>query len=70
VAAGYTCDEKLEEKLQKWLNVRVSPHKKLRGGIRFVEAVPKSNAGKILRRLLVEQAKLDEKQGNVAKARL
>jgi 4-coumarate--CoA ligase len=66
-AAGYTGDEQLGERLQKWLNERVAPHKKLRGGVRFVEAIPKSNAGKILRRVLVEQAK---RPGNVVKARL
>jgi 4-coumarate--CoA ligase len=66
-AAGYTGDEQLGERLQKWLNERVAPHKKLRGGVRFVEAIPKSNAGKILRRVLVEQAK---RQGIVVKARL
>lgn len=72
VAAGYTGDEKLGETLQEWLNGCVAPHKKLRGGVRFVEAIPKSNAGKILRRVLVEQAKSEEKekQENVVRARL
>ncbi|KAH6853049.1 putative amp-binding enzyme [Alternaria rosae] len=69
VAAGYKGDGKLEEELHHWFNERVSPHKKLRGGIRFVEAVPKSNAGKILRRVLVEQAKSEEGERTV-KARL
>ncbi|KAH7073870.1 hypothetical protein BKA63DRAFT_445156 [Paraphoma chrysanthemicola] len=68
-AAGHKGDNKLEEELHKWLNERVSPHKKLRGGIRFIDAVPKSNAGKILRRVLKEQAKAEgEKEG--LKARL
>lgn len=61
-AAGYKGDDNLEKTLQEWLHERVSPHKKLRGGVRFVEAIPKSNAGKILRRVLVEQARLEEKQ--------
>ena len=70
-AAGYKGDEKLGQTLQEWLNGRVAPHKKLRGGVRFVEAIPKSNAGKILRRVLVEQAKLEEKEkSNTTKARL
>lgn len=69
VAAGYKGDEKLEEELHSWFNERVSPHKKLRGGIRFVEAIPKSNAGKILRRVLFEQAKAEEAEKTV-KARL
>ncbi|KAI4706676.1 hypothetical protein J4E89_008743 [Alternaria sp. Ai002NY15] len=65
VAAGYKGDEKLEEELRSWFNERVSPHKKLRGGIRFVEAIPKSNAGKILRRILAEQAKAEEAEKTV-----
>jgi len=70
-AAGYKGDEQLGQTLQEWLNGRVAPHKKLRGGVRFVEAIPKSNAGKILRRVLVEQAKLEEKEkSNTTKARL
>jgi 4-coumarate--CoA ligase len=70
VATGHTGDERLAEMLQSWLNERVSPHKKLRGGVRFVEAIPKSNAGKVLRRVLVEQARSEEKQGSPLRARL
>jgi acyl-CoA synthetase (AMP-forming)/AMP-acid ligase II len=55
--------------MHEWFNKRVAPHKKLRGGIRFVEVVPKSSAGKILRRVLVEQAKAEE-EGKAVKARL
>jgi len=70
VADGHAGDAKLADELQHWLTERVSPHKKLRGGIRFVEAIPKSNAGKILRRLLVERAKMEETREPVEKARL
>ena len=70
-AAGYKGDEQLGQTLQEWLNGRVAPHKKLRGGVRFVEAIPKSNAGKILRRVLLEQSKWEEKEkSNTTKARL
>lgn len=40
-----------------WMNGKVANHKKLRGGVKFVDAVPKSASGKLLRRLLKDQAK-------------
>jgi 4-coumarate--CoA ligase len=43
------------EELSKWLEQHVAPYKKLRGGIEFVESIPKSASGKILRRLLKEK---------------
>jgi 4-coumarate--CoA ligase len=45
------------EGIVEWLNGRVASHKKLRGGVRFVDAVPKSASGKILRRILKEEAR-------------
>lgn len=36
----------------KWLDDKVAYHKKLRGGVRFVDQIPKSATGKILRRVL------------------
>jgi 4-coumarate--CoA ligase len=45
------------QEIIRWLNGRVANHKKLRGGLRFVESVPKSTSGKILRRVLKEEAK-------------
>ncbi|KAI9590853.1 hypothetical protein BDF19DRAFT_461006 [Syncephalis fuscata] len=35
---------------------RVAPHKQLRGGVEFIDVVPRSAAGKILRKLLRNQA--------------
>jgi 4-coumarate--CoA ligase len=46
-----------EEDIVRWMNKKVANHKKLRGGVKFVHEVPKSVSGKILRRLLKEQAK-------------
>jgi len=43
-----------------WLNERVAPPKKLRGGVRFIKEVPKSQAGKILRRMLRDQARKED----------
>ncbi|KAL4927632.1 acyl--CoA ligase [Aspergillus undulatus] len=39
-----------------WLEAKVAHHKRLRGGVRFVDEIPKSASGKILRRLLKKQA--------------
>ncbi|KAJ1953151.1 hypothetical protein EC988_003154 [Linderina pennispora] len=36
----------------EWLDARVAYYKKLRGGYRLVDAIPKSASGKILRRML------------------
>ncbi|KIW84184.1 hypothetical protein Z517_03433 [Fonsecaea pedrosoi CBS 271.37] len=43
--------------IDKWLNARIANHKKLRGGIRVVDAIPKSPSGKILRRELTQMLK-------------
>lgn len=39
-----------------WLNAKVANHKKLRGGVKFVDEVPKSPSGKLLRRLIRTKA--------------
>ena len=51
-----------DQKIIQWLNVKVANHKKLRGGVKFVDVVPKSVSGKILRRILKEQAKTEYKE--------
>jgi 4-coumarate--CoA ligase len=56
----YTAGEDLERHLSVWLHEKVAPHKQLRGGIRFVNEIPKSAAGKVLRRVLAEQAKNED----------
>lgn len=59
-----------ERELAEWLAARVAPHKRLRGGIRFIDAVPKSASGKILRRLLKVQAEEERRREIGMKARL
>ena len=56
-AQGYISGVELGKEISEWLHKKVAPYKRLRGGVRFVEAIPKSNAGKVLRRVLAEQAK-------------
>ncbi|PVH85763.1 acetyl-CoA synthetase-like protein [Cadophora sp. DSE1049] len=62
-AKGYEGDnwEGLAEQIGKWVEERVAPYKRLRGGVRFVDEIPKSTAGKVLRRVLVEQARAEDR---------
>ncbi|ORY92647.1 AMP binding protein [Leucosporidium creatinivorum] len=48
--------------IREWVDGKVSNHKKLRGGVRLVESVPKSPSGKLLRRILREEAKREEER--------
>ncbi|ESO85322.1 hypothetical protein LOTGIDRAFT_221356 [Lottia gigantea] len=51
-------DQKLSEKdIVNYVAERVAPHKKLRGGVEFLEQIPKSASGKILRRVLRDRLK-------------
>ena len=50
----------------KWLDEKVAYHKRLRGGVRFVDAIPKSATGKILRRMLKKQLQ-EQQEGPKAK---
>lgn len=54
--------------LESWVAERVSPHKKIRGGVEWTGEIPKSPSGKILRRVLVDLEK--ERAGKVGKAKL
>lgn len=42
--------------IEEYVNERVTSYKKLRGGIVFVDAIPKNASGKILRRQLKAMA--------------
>jgi len=69
--AGTNGDEKaLAEEISQYLSERVAHHKRLRGGIRFVETIPKSVSGKILRRILKEHAMAEAKTAASIKAKL
>ncbi|KAG2412427.1 hypothetical protein HFD88_009984 [Aspergillus terreus] len=69
-ASGVSAEQEAANIIQ-WLDGKVAYHKKLRGGVRFVDAIPKSASGKILRRLLKKQAKEEEEAAAAApKAKL
>ncbi|KAJ7060932.1 AMP binding protein [Mycena amicta] len=57
------------KKVQKWMEGKVARHKFLRGGVAVIEAIPKSAAGKILRKELREVAKGEAERGEI-KAKL
>jgi 4-coumarate--CoA ligase len=48
-----------EQDIQSWIKPRVAKHKWLAGGVAFVDEVPKSASGKILRKVMREWAKKD-----------
>lgn len=43
-----------EQQVADFVASKVAPYKKLRGGVFFTDAVPKSPSGKLLRRLMID----------------
>ena len=66
---GVKGDKSDEKEIVEWLREKVANHKRLRGGVLFVDEIPKSASGKILRRLLKAKAK-EEADKKAEKARL
>jgi acyl-CoA synthetase (AMP-forming)/AMP-acid ligase II len=58
VAHVATRSEVSAAELEAWVAGRVAPYKRLRG-VRFVDQVPRSPTGKLLRRVLVEAERAD-----------
>ena len=50
-------NEVMEEYLKEWVKERVSPYKRINGGVVFIDQIPKSASGKILRRVLRDLVK-------------
>jgi 4-coumarate--CoA ligase len=50
-----------EEDVERWVEGRLAKYKRLNGGVRFVESIPKSPSGKILKRVLREQEEKGER---------
>jgi len=57
VRASVADTERVRAELQKWVADNKVRYKHLDGGVVFVDAIPKNPSGKILRRILREQAK-------------
>jgi len=52
------CDkehEEMKKDIYEWVKEKVAPYKRLDGGIIFVDSIPKSASGKILRRILRDE---------------
>ncbi|KAI4659258.1 uncharacterized protein J4E78_005684 [Alternaria triticimaculans] len=70
VASKPSAGEAEAKAIVQWMDKKVANHKRLRGGVVFIDEVPKSASGKILRRVLKERSKDDVPLGVVVKARL
>ncbi|KAL9005966.1 MAG: hypothetical protein Q9188_001256 [Gyalolechia gomerana] len=68
LAPGIQGTKEVEADIASWLAARVANHKRLRGGIRFVDEIPKSASGKILRRFL--RVRAQEEEAKALKAKL
>lgn len=49
------------QEIKDWVASKVSNYKQLRGGVIFLDAIPKSPAGKILRKMLRDAAENEGK---------
>ncbi|GAA5928472.1 acyl--CoA ligase [Sporobolomyces koalae] len=52
-------DQHHVDSINKWFDNRVAHYKRLKGGIRIVDTIPKSPSGKILRRVVRDEAKAE-----------
>ncbi|CAG8604779.1 10155_t:CDS:2 [Diversispora eburnea] len=55
---SYEKTPQLASEIQEYVGERVAPHKRVRGGVHFIDKIPKSASGKILRKVLRENAKI------------
>ncbi|RFU34225.1 hypothetical protein B7463_g2188, partial [Scytalidium lignicola] len=61
LTSGVTESYELKGEILEWVKERVAPYKRLRGGIVWIKAIPKSPTGKILRRILRDEAEKERK---------
>mmetsp|Transcript_37253 Transcript_37253/g.49420 ORF Transcript_37253/g.49420 Transcript_37253/m.49420 type:complete len:155 (-) Transcript_37253:184-648(-) len=63
VLNGSEEDNVTADGIVQWVKERVAPHKRLRGGVVFIDEIPKSASGKILRRVLRDKF-MEEENGS------
>ncbi|OLY80599.1 putative 4-coumarate-CoA ligase 1 [Smittium mucronatum] len=61
-----TTVESASSSIKDWVDSQVSNHKKLRGGVHVIDVIPKSAAGKILRRVLRDNYNKDDSPASAA----
>ena len=66
-AKGVQGSPQTAKEIVEWVKGRVAQHKQLRGGVKFVDEIPKSASGKILRRVLRNRAEEEMQKGGKAK---
>ncbi|OTB06681.1 hypothetical protein M426DRAFT_318742 [Hypoxylon sp. CI-4A] len=59
-------EEKAAE-IAAWVESKVAQHKRLRGGVRFIDEIPKNASGKLLRRVLKDVARKEDERARGAK---
>lgn len=55
-------DEEIQQDIIKFIEKEKARHKWLRGGVEFIDVIPKSPSGKILRRLLRDKDRAARKK--------
>lgn len=55
-------DEQIQQDIIKFIEKEKARHKWLRGGVEFIDEIPKSPSGKILRRLLRDKDRAARKK--------
>lgn len=68
--ANVKADAALAKKIKDFVASQVTNYKQLRGGVHFLEQIPKSTSGKILRRQVRDMAKKQDAAAAPVQARL
>lgn len=55
-------DAAVKRSIQRYIEKEKARHKWLKGGVEFIDVIPKSPSGKILRRLLRDQDRAERKK--------
>ncbi|KAK6952084.1 hypothetical protein Daesc_006613 [Daldinia eschscholtzii] len=66
VSAASRPDEEVAREIAKWVEEHKARYKWLKGGVEFIDAIPKSPSGKILRRFLKDRER-EKRRANGAK---